>query len=108
MKKITFSDLSIEQMGLVNYLATIADVTTQTVLASVTHIGELREAQAFLHEYPFGTLQSSQFIGRLRLGGNCAEPILETIGRIAPEYVTLGAELCRFMEGLSEPIEPIE
>ena len=89
MPKVNFLDLDETAKSTVFWLADQAETVTASVTKSVSHVGEIWEAAAFMKEHPHGSTPHTALAERLRLGDNSAETILDCISRSAPSYLEL-------------------
>lgn len=89
MPKVNLFDLDSTAKSTVFWLADQAETVTALVTESVSHVGEIWEAAAFMKEHPRGSAPHAALAERLRLGTNSAETILDCISRSAPSYLGL-------------------
>lgn len=89
MSKFNFSDLDPASKRTVFWLADQVETATAFITDSVSHVGEIWEAAAFMKAYPKGSFPNAELAARLRLGNKCAETVLDCIARLAPGYSNL-------------------
>lgn len=86
MARIKFSDLDSPTKRAVFRLADEAETLTPNITGAVSHVGEIREADAFMTVYPKGSEAHTALATRLRLGDASEESVLSCIKRAAPAY----------------------
>ena len=89
MPKFKFSDLDLAGMHAVFWLAKEANTTTSFITASVSHIGEIWEAAAFMRKFSEASKERSVMVERLKLGDQSDIGILDCIANTSPTYRTL-------------------